>query len=77
MASGRILWQVTGKKIFEEIYVKWQDTLASDRNMASGRKLWQVTVKKIYLRRNLAGGMNIWHVPGIHNSGDYSKKQEQ
>ena len=48
MASGRILWQVTGKKIFEEIYVKWQDTLASDRNMASGRKLWQVTVKNIF-----------------------------
>ena len=39
---------ITGKKIFEEIYVKWQDTIACDRNMASGRKLWQVTGKNIF-----------------------------
>ena len=61
MASGRILWQVTGKNIFEEIYGKWQDTMASVRkkifevNVASCRILWQLQVKK-YLRRYMSSG---------------------
>ena len=46
MASGRILWQVTGKNIFEEIYGKCQDTMASVRKKIFEMKFgnWQDTM---------------------------------